>query len=242
MKRYRRKTGAKSNTELPFTVHQPVEGSAWPSWWDNITNKKLRIISIDPGITHFCLRIEERIGTQLNTIQFVKTNVGDRTNLKKKKVSNNMEIPNIIGEKSEDKLIDKKYSTAFNHPFYVYGRITRLLDTIDLSKVDIVIIESQMKINYKMTRLGQHIIGYFINKAIHNNLNYLIVEVEPKLKTMFCQTKPDNVKKWAVDEARRIATERNDVEGMKLLELKGKVNDFADTLVQVETFFKYITL
>jgi hypothetical protein len=239
----KKKTGAKNNSSVPFTIHQIRETSAWPVWWNNRNTTPLKIISIDPGITHFCLRVEERLGTDtLKTLQFIKTNIGDRSKLKKKGVSNNMEQNGLLGDCCVAQHVDERYAVAFNEPFRVYGRLTRLLDEIDLSGVHVVVVESQMLINYKMTRLGQHIIGYFIQRSLREQLTPLIVEVEPRLKTMHLKPKPLDVKKWAVENAREIASRRGDIEGLKLLEQKGKVNDFADTLVQVEYFFAYCKL
>lgn len=236
VKKVKTRRCAKNNTTLPFIIHTPTEHSGWPAWWDDRATMKLRVLSIDPGITHFCMKLYDRVGDkEMDTVSFVKTNVGDRTNLKQKKVSNNMESIDMQNV-AETRNVDVEWSQAFNSPFRIYGRISHILDTIDLSLVHVVVVESQMKINYKMTRLGQHILGYFINKATPSTL---IVEVDSKLKTMGVVPKPDNVKKWAVERARVISTERNDKAGLAFLELKGKVNDFADTTVQGEAFFEF---
>ena len=254
-----KKTGAKNKTELPFVIHSPNENSKWPVWWDNWTSwdkdVPLKIISIDPGITHFCLRIEERFSDgQLKTLKLIKTNIGDRSACVKKTVSNDMKLTKILKEdtKIEPEVIeirDEDYKEAFDKQFKVYGRLYRLFDSMkdEIRDAHMVIIESQLKINYKMTRLGQHIISYFINLSLTENNDMVIVEIESKVKSELWKekekpkdAKKDWVKKCAVEYAKQVATDRGDAEGLLLIEQKGKVNDFADTLVQVEGFLKYV--
>lgn len=235
------KAAAKKKSYTPFIVHTPTESSAWTAWWQERNSMPLKIVSIDPGTTHFCLRVEERVGKQsLKTIQFIKTNLGDRTHLKKKTVSNDTDQA-LFGTCAPENE-ELPYAAGFNGPNRLYGRVTRLLDRIDLSGVHLIVIEGQVKMNYKMTRMGQHVISYFVQRTLHENLCPLIVEVDPKLKTAHLAEKPKDVKKWSVERAREIAQERNDEEGLKLLQLKGKVNDFADTLVQVEYFLDYFAV
>lgn len=261
-------TKAKNNTDLPFVVHSVNETRNLPAWWGK-WEQPIRIVSIDPGITHFCLRIEERTGDSFKTIKLIKTNLGDRSALAKKSVSNDMKLGTLmkleavktdefagrdVCHKCEhyigvpggcdcDRLSDTcKYKKAFDEPMRVYGRLTKLLDSIkeELVQCDLVIVESQLKINYKMTRFGQHILSYFTSLALSSPAQFLIVEVDPKLKSTLASKKPDDVKKWAVEYARELATKCDDTEGLKLLNMRGKTNDFADTLVQIEGFLRFV--
>ena len=233
-------TRAKNNTDLPFVIHSVNEACIYPAWWGD-WGKTIKIVSIDPGITHFCLRIEERTGGIFKTVKLIKTNLGDRSSLINKKVSNDMKLCTVdVNQKTSDE--KNVCHEAFDKPMRVYGRLTKLLDSmrIELLSADLVIIESQLKINYKMTRLGQHIIGYFIQLSIDNPLPFLLVEVDSKLKSRLAEKKPDDVKKWAVEYARKLAESAGDVEGLKLLNTRGKTNDFADTLIQIEAFLQFV--
>lgn len=237
----RRATTKKKGTGIPFVIHSIYENCVYPAWWGE-WYKTLKIASIDPGITHFCLRIEERTGDTFKTLKLFKTDIGDRTKLKRKTVSNNMDQNTRLADGAEIIIPDDKCYSAFTEPMRVYPRMTQLLNSMkdELLSCDLIIVESQVKVNYKMTRLGQHIIGHLINLNIVNPRPFLLVEVDPKLKSRLASTKPDNVKKWSVEYARNLAEKVGDTAGLALLNMRGKTNDFADTLVQVEGFMRYV--
>lgn len=241
-KSYVRKT--KKEAKLPFEIHSVSEVCVYPSWWGK-WNETIRVVSIDPGITHFCVRIEERTGDIFKTLKLIKTNLGDRSTLVKKTVSNDTKLKSLI--KTDECKADvfeggDKYKKAFEEPVRVYGRLVKLLDSMkdELMRSDLVIVEGQLRVNYKMTRFGQHILSYFTNLQVASNSHFLLVEVDPKLKSRLADQKPKDVKKWSVEYARNIATKCGDEEGLKLLNKRGKTNDFADTLVQIEGFFNYV--
>lgn len=116
--------------------------------------------------------------------------------------------------------------------------LTRYLDSFDMSEASIVLIESQMTINYDMIRVSQHCITYFCLRYP----SVIVVELSSKLKTNVLgapkgMTKPQR-KKWSVEEAERIYTKYGDTEGMRMLRSTvGKKDDVADTTTQSEAFF-----
>lgn len=185
--------------------------------WKN----KIRIISIDPGITNFCIRVEER---------GIKNYFHPRT---------------LLYEKFRLKKDDHQLQEDF--VCNVYGKLTCFLDQhIELYKTcHIVLIERQMPFNYKAVRISQHALSYFmlhLRNIVPNMAQ--IFEVDSKLKGRELgasnHLNKRGLKAWAVDEATRLLKIRNDRQGLDILSRERKKDDLADTVCQIEALFQYL--
>lgn len=122
----------------------------------------------------------------------------------------------------------------------IFVRINECLNRfLKNGKIDVVIIERQLPINYLSGRVMQHIITYMIDR-----LTVPVIEVSPKVKSVFLHApkglnKPQ-LKKWSVEKAYDLLNLRSDTFGLSEIERfkkkKNKLDDLADTLVQSEAF------
>lgn len=121
----------------------------------------------------------------------------------------------------------------------LYHNITVLLDNQQEYYKDThyVIIERQLPQNYLATRVMQHLISYFLLKQC------CVVEIDPKLKGRMLDAPKGigerQLKKWAVEKAIEIATQRGDDYTLNLLKKNKKKDDLADVLCQIEAFCLY---
>jgi hypothetical protein len=129
----------------------------------------------------------------------------------------------------------------------VYQNVTDFLDgyTEILKSSKLILIEKQLKVNYKATRIMQHTLTYFALLLKHNNAK--IYEVDPKLKGKILGVpkgiKNKELKKWASSKARKILEERNEDFSLGVLNFfMKKQDDLADTICQIEAFLIYFKL
>lgn len=182
-----------------------------------------RIISIDPSIKNFGLRVEQR--------------------------PYNLEPP--FPPDSYQTLLFKRICIQAETS-NIYNMITQILDQyLDLfNTCHMVIVERQVPFNYLAVRVSQHVLSYFMIKLQDNPLLPIIMEVDNKLKSRQLQA-PSNlnergIKKWSIDKAIEILTSRNDTYALNILreeiKKKKKLDDLADTVCQVEALFSYLGL
>lgn len=204
--------------KTPFTAYNPHSHPLTVRKWPEI----IRIISIDPGIRNFALRVESR-GVR-NSNYPIRTIVFDKLHIKDKE--------RYLNDENVDKL---------------YKLLTDFLDQyLDIFKTcHLVLIERQLPHNYKATRVAQHTLTYFLIhlRDIIPNMA-MVVEVDPKLKGRELGApntlNERGLKEWSVVKAREIMTQRRDTDGLEILEKhKKKADDIADTLCQIEAFFSY---
>lgn len=209
-------------SELPdknlYTIHEIIEHRQIVRNWNQ---GWLRVVSIDPGEKNLAIRIECRSidATNIHMEVFEKYNLHDYIN--------STDNPNISS---------------------IYGICIRLLDQyINLFKqAHFIIIERQMVNNYKMIRLSQCIITYFLLNLKDAIYAPLIYEIDNKLKTKQLNA-PKNmtekqVKKWAIEVCLFILEKRKDLESINLInksQIKKK-DDLSDTVIQIEALFKYL--
>ena len=201
----------------PHTI--PLSERHWPD--------RIRIISIDPGTTHYAIRVEER--NIRNTGPIITLHF-DKVGLKKD---------------------EQELSADLVSP--VYSFITNYLDQyLDLFKTcHMVIVEKQLSINYRAVRMSQHTISYFMIhlKNISPSLP-MIFEIIPKLKGRELGVPPNlnerGLKLWAVEKARELLFERGDQKGLEVLNRKDPVtrrkekkDDLSDTVCQIEALFSH---
>ena len=185
-----------------------------------VNSNKIRIISVDPGISNFCIRVEER---GIKDYIPIKTLLFDKMHLRRDEVE------------LTDDLICQYYTTLNNY----------LDDRLDLFKTcDMVIVEKQLPINYKAVRISQHVITYFMVHLKNIPSLPIIFEIDPKLKGRelgaSSHLNSKGLKHWAVEEATKLLTIRNDQHGIEVLRKnKKKADDLADTVCQIEAFFSF---
>ena len=186
---------------------------------------RIRIISVDPGVSHFSLRVEER---NIKKNDIIKTLLYDKVGLKKE----DQELTND----NESKIF------TFIHEF--------LDQHIDLFKTcHMVIIEKQLPVNYRCVRISQHVLTFFMVhlKNITPSLP-MFFEVAPTLKGRELGAPPNlnerGIKLWAVEKAMELLYIREDNIGLGVLERKvngrkEKKDDLSDTLLQIEALFSH---
>ena len=219
---YQRKT---PKTQQPYksvyVAHNPHTVPITKRKWPDV----IRIISIDPGVTHYAIRVEERNIKQSGPI---KTLLFDKVGLKKD---------------------DQKLSEDYVCPVYSY--LTNYLDNhLELFKTcHMVIVEKQLPVNYRAVRCSQHTLSYFMIhlKNITPNLA-MFFEIIPKLKGRELGVPPNmnerGLKLWAIEKAKELLTDRGDKVGMAMMtrkvnNRKEKKDDLADTVCQIEAFCSY---
>ena len=218
---YQRKT-PKSESELKgvYIAHNPHTIPLENRKWENM----IRVISVDPGITHYAIRVEER---SIKNPGPIKTLLFDKVGLKKEEQELNKDLVN---------------------PWFSY--ISNFLDQhIALFKTcHMVIIEKQLPVNYRAVRMSQHTLTYFMIHMKNISTLPMFFEVDPKLKGRELGATPHlndrGIKLWAVEKARELLMDRNDKEGLAVLDRKDpktkrkeKKDDLSDTVCQIEAMF-----
>lgn len=182
----------------------------------------IRILSIDPGLRNFCFRIEVRdyLNRTITPLAYEKYDLTGSTESNKVRID------------------------------YIYRNVITLLNRFYniINECDLVIIERQMITNYKMIRFSQHIISYLMVKLNNNPIKTIIMEIDSKLKSQQLKAPKfidkRDVKKWSIQKAIELATIRSDYTSLNIINTaKGaKKDDFADTLVQIESFLMLFNL
>ena len=198
----------------PHTI--PLSERKWPD--------RIRIISIDPGVTHYAIRVEER---NVKKIDIITTIFYDKVGLKK----------------DEQELTSDNESLLFTF-------IQKFLDDNKEKFIGchMVIIEKQLPINYRAVRMSQHTLTYFMILLKNRPELAMFFEVAPTLKGKELGAPPNinekGLKLWAVEKARELLTIREDKVGLAILNRtvggkKEKKDDISDSLIQIEALFSF---
>lgn len=187
--------------------------------------ERIRIISVDPGITHYAIRVEER---STKSVGFIKTLLFDK-----------------IGLKKDDQVLSKDLVS----PLYTF-----LMPFLDQHKelfktCHMVVIEKQLPINYRAVRMSQHTLSYFMI-LMKNQVPELpmFFEIAPTLKGRELGVPPNlnerGLKLWAIEKARELMVDRSDKIGLAILDRKvngrkEKKDDLSDVVCQIEALFSY---
>lgn len=192
-------------------------------WW---SENEIIIVSIDPGIKNFAIRIEKRPAfyeknaqpSEIKTLFFNKCDIS----------------ADFTDEKN-------------NNDVYVL-----LIDKLDawieqyLPLIHLVIIERQLPVNYKAVRISQCVIDYFVIRLKRSNKYPLIIELKPNVKSKELgapkHLNDRGIKEWSVVEALSLLRIRGDQYAINCIENapKSKKDDLADTVTQIEAFFSYM--
>jgi len=225
-----KRTGLKvKNDNTPYIIYHPSPCYNLPPINRNdIPSEGIQTMSIDIGIKNFAIRIEKRYATGLispvffNTIDFTKLGV------------NTNETSGTTG--MDPKILDA--ATVFIIENFQYMANCRIIG-----------IERQMAINYKSTRMFQHILTMLTFMAKRGEFIYkdlIIFDIDPKLKGQMLKFPRGltyaELKKESIDKAIELLTWRNDEWSLKVIEsnrgkAKLKADDLADTIVQMEAWF-----
>ncbi len=215
---YQRKTPKSQKSDrTAFTFYTPHTISTDEREWPDI----IRIISIDPGIRNFALRVESRGFQSPN--HTIRTLVFDKLHITEKERK--------LDEDNADSL---------------YLLLSNFLDQyLEIFKTcHLVIVERQMPFNYKATRVAQHTLSYFMFHLKNLKQMAMICEIDPKLKGKELgasnHLNERGIKAWAVEQAKELLAKRRDYNGLEILEKhKKKADDLADTVCQIEAFFSF---
>jgi hypothetical protein len=176
---------------------------------DFTLEKMIKIVSIDPGIKNFAIRIER--------INFFN---------KEDYIVDYFEVIQIDENKnvSKLKLIQKLNDT--------------LISLSELMKgTHFILIEEQLGVNSKLIVIFHHMLSYFINCGKYNTTS--IISVNPKFKSKklnFPRLNGKKLKKYTVDRMIELLQERNDVESLNKITSVKKQDDLADTKAMIESF------
>lgn len=207
----------------PYTYHKIISHDNIKRNWNQ---GFYRIISIDPGEKNLAIRIERRSPDAKNII----TEFFDKYDL------------------STHSTISKNYDSRKESSISeVYDITINILDKYKQYFLEshMILIERQMTINYRMVRLSQCIITYFLITLKNAIYCPMIYEISNKLKSDMLNApkglNPKEMKQWAIQLAILILEQRGDHESKKIIETapKRKQDDLSDVVIQIEAFLYY---
>jgi len=215
---YQRKAGKYEQPDKgPYTYHPIISHKGkYRNWIQGYH----RVVSIDPAEKNLAIRVEKRPydAIKVETELFLKWDL-------------------------------TSYSTAYNNSdtSYIYSF---LMDELDKYKplfrqAHFVLIERQMAINFRMTRLFGCLVSYFL-RILKKGIHYpMIYELNSQVKSsqLGCPKgyRGSELKKWGIELALHISKYRGDDVSYNIIKKEkriGKKDDLADTIIQIEAFFK----
>ena len=211
------------------------------------------LLSIDMGIKNFALWCDRY---KLSDIPLANIPIGKRYNQNKESTPEFKNIIRSIGVKGERVFVDKKdfsqYQTNGKEQVVdkkVLIHLTEYLDSIQnvLDNVHYVILEDQMRTNYKAKQIQHHVRAYFhiyygdfkhvINFAAYNKTKVLGAPKKSEGKNE--KIIKTNIKKWSSDYVYSLLTLRKDEEGIKDLFVDkkfSKSDDNSDCCLMILAF------
>jgi len=187
-----------------------------------------QLTAIDPGIKNCGIRVERRWSVNNQLVQ-IETVMNVRIDFKTRITALNKGIDlsltgiggnaNTIYYTESIKMLEK-YMPLFAQSQYI-------------------IIESQLTLNYELTRFGQHLITYMTIGVRNKGCLPLIIEIDSKFKTKVFDIKSDvDIKKWAVEKAYELFRRNNDAVGIGALDSgKSKKDDLSDVVCYCEAWW-----
>ena len=176
------------------------------------------VISMDPATDNFGFRIERRWLTtnEIETIELIT-------------------VP-----------FDRNVDEYGYCPLY-----TQISDFLDRYKdwyphAHLFIVERQITINNRSSRISQHIFSYFLPICRASSKRPILIELDPKVKGKSLGVPKDlnkkQLKQWGVEKTIYYFLIRGDEKGLSLFLSPGKKDDRADTVIQVEGFYALVGL
>lgn len=184
----------------------------------------MRILSIDVGTRNCAFYIEDFNEVSLEKIKKLKRGESQLDQLYK------------TGKRVYWKVVD--FEKDLKAGIEVFVPMIKFLDDNreQWDKCNGIIIEKQLKINYNAQVVQHFIFSYF--KNLYGPFKYISdISATRKTQVLGAPKKMDKKerKKWAVQEATRVFTLREDFEGLKILHT-AKADDLADACLQLKAF------
>lgn len=211
----------------------------------------IRCASFDIGQKNFCVYIEEFDPNELTNIHRPAieyntdgTCTAEMEDTLKKVFKNGKSILHINAD------ITDGCKGKFNVRLFQNMTLFLRKHISEFDKCDFIIIEQQMKINLKATKLGQHCYSFFqITYSQKEQKEKKIVIFPSYHKTqvlgaqkglnkkgkMTAMSKAKR-KKWSVEKASEILNLRGEFARDALLQIQKKKDDLADTITQLQAF------
>lgn len=172
------------------------------------------IAGIDPGVVHFCIRVEERTEKK-----FIKThlNIKESLNQDEELFDETKVYYNLIT------LLDKHKKLFLN--------------------CDIISIERQLKQNQPCVRIMQHLITYFTILFNGTTCLLCDICPKFKYRSLGApkEVKGYELKnKWGPNKALEICEKRGDKSSMATIRGVSKKNDYADVIIICEATYQYL--
>ena len=178
--------------------------------------KKIKILSCDPGVINFALRIETWHSDERITMNYYE------------KFSLKSEVNTLF---KEDPTSDKVEIIYLN----LMKKLASLTEYYE--NLDLIIIEGQPPIKSENVRLAHSIFCYFSMRDL------AIIEVNTKLKAkMLGYKKGMNVKALSISEAMKLLEMRVDYESIKYVNSLKKKDDICDTVCQIEALMRHLEI
>ena len=207
-----------------YVIYHPHPLAYLPPISQDIPETGCQIISIDPAIKNLAIRIEKRYPTAyVETIYMARLNLsqyGDTTD-------------NGGTTKVDPQILS--VLTQFLISLLPYIQETR-----------IVAIERQLAVNYKSSRIYQHILTFFMIHAPSFQHPCIVMDIDPKLKGKILGAPKGlnkyGLKQWAIEKALEILQIRGDRKAIECInqnrgKSKTKADDLSDTVIQIEAWF-----
>lgn len=201
-------------TKKPLKSQIPRKGEYTYYVRNNINNfpkDEMMIMSIDPGICNLSFRIEN-----INLVT---------------KDRNLILMANCNIKTGENQSVLSPYENA-----------TNLLKSCqeEITACSVILIERQLPINYNAVRISQHVLTYLLLNVPEDE-NYLVIaEVDPQLKSKYLKCPKgltsSYIKKWAIEKAIEILTEREDHLSLEVINKEKKKDDYSDCVLMIEVY------
>lgn len=199
--------------KVPFISYE-IHSQGYVRAWKE---KYRQVVSIDPAVNNFAFRIEQwHVGGKVIPVAFEKADF-------------------------------KQYVTT-NSSCLLYLAIIQFLDKYlkQLKESHIIIIERQPPLKVANIRLMQHLVTYFALTLRDVPLYPMVLDIDPRLKGKQLDA-PKNLnekalKEWSVEKAVEILKMRGDEWSLGVINFYKKKDDLADTICQVEAFFRLTKL
>ncbi len=208
--------------KIPYTTYWPHSKPVNECGINWMANEYILCLSIDPGTVNYAIRIEKRWTP--NSKQPGKIEV-------------------VVFQKYR---FDSTPSMKEGNMVILYRDIIDKLEGYRdlLCELHLAVVERQMAVNYKATRIAQHTISYLhIILRDAPNKPY-IIEISPKMKGDMLgvpkKLTPKELKIWTVQKIRELLIIRRDTDSINVMNYHSeKADDLADTVAQLEALFIY---
>jgi hypothetical protein len=203
--RYNKKRQPTAN-KPPYAIRNPHSKSPL------VPAKHINVVAIDPGIKNCAIRVASMdlktraITTQLQMVfDFTHSSLTADSKGIGLDTAHYTNIPKVLD----------KYVDFFRWSHYI-------------------VIESQLPINYDLTRMSSELMMYFTLRVRDEGYRPLIIEIDPHLKSRMLDAPPKmskpQLKTWARNKAIEILKERGDNETAQMIMEVTKGDDHGDTV------------